>query len=225
MNTMTMATSSRPATASARPRVLAAGLTLGALTAAVTMLARPLPAEDFDDLAAVTPVRDAVWTFGLVEGLGTAVAYLCAGLVACLLTGGRGAVWTTIGAVLTGLGGLLFGAGFFALGAVTWYASSPGAAAFFDYFQDNSAWVFGVQAAGFGLSSIGFILLAVGLWRSRSMPRWLVLATPVALVAMLLSGTGIVYDVLFAVFMVTLLAPAWFLARAPRREHAVASGE
>jgi hypothetical protein len=205
--------------------VVAVCLAVGALTAAVTMLARPLPAEDFSNLSAVTPVRDAVWVFGLVEGLGAAVAYLCAGLAVCLLTRDRGSVWATVGAVLTGLGGLLFAAGFFAFGAMSWYASSPGAATFFDYFQDNSARVFGVQAAGFGLSSIGFLLLAVGLWRSRSMPRWLVLAIPVALVVMVLSGTGIVYDVLFAVFMVTLLGPAWFLLRSPHREQAVASGK
>ena len=48
-----------------------------------------------------TKARPRLVAVGLVlgaGGLGVAVAYLCAGLAACLLTGGRGSVWTTVGA-------------------------------------------------------------------------------------------------------------------------------
>jgi heme O synthase-like polyprenyltransferase len=47
-------------------------------------------------------------------------------------------------------------------------------------------------------------------------PRWLAISIPVSFVVMILGGTGIVYDLLHAVFMATLVTLAWYLLRASR---------
>lgn len=211
---MNALTTKRAAT-STRTSVVTGLLTAGAVLAAVNLLLRPVAAVDFGSYAALRAERDAVWLFGLLGGIGTAVAYLTAGLSACLLIRHRGAALATIGAVLTGVAAVLYCTGFFAIGAVDWYltADAAGGQALFTYFQDNSGPVFGIQAIGFLLGVLGFVVLATALWRSRAVPRWLALAVPLSLVAMIAGGTGVVYDVLHAAFMTTLVALAWFTWR------------
>ncbi|WP_084966032.1 hypothetical protein [Thermoactinospora rubra] len=200
---------------SSRTAVLAVLLAVGAVTAAANLLLRPIPALDFGTYAAVRAERDAVWLFSLLGGVSTAVVQLTAGLVACVLIRHKGAALATIGAVLTGLAGVLFCAGFFAIGAVDWYltADASGGQALFAYFQSASGQVFGIQAIGFLLSVLGFIVLGAALWRSRAVPRWLAAAVPLSQIAMIAGGAGIVYDVLHAVFMATLVAIAWLAWR------------
>jgi hypothetical protein len=199
----------------ARARPVAVALASAAVLAAVNMLARPMPAADFDSYSAVRSARDGVWTFALVGGIAGGLAFACLGLAACVLVNGRGSAWATAGAVLTGVGGMLFGAGFFAVGASDWYLTADGAESAFAYGQDHAARAFGAQAAGFGLSFLGLILLAVALWRARAVPRRLAVAPPAAFVVMVLSGTGVVYDVMHAGFMSTLVVLAWYLWRVP----------
>ncbi|MEU4408011.1 hypothetical protein AB0F88_26135 [Streptosporangium sp. NPDC023963] len=211
MNTL----ASTRATLAGRTAVVTVLLAAGAVLAAANLLLRPVPALDFGSYAALRAERDAVWLFGLLGGIGTAVAHLAAGLSACLLIRRKGATLATIGAVLTGLAGVLYCAGFFAIGAVDWYltADATGGQALFAYFQDNSGKVFGVQAIGFLLSVLGFAVLGTALWRSGAVPRWLAAAVPLSLVTMIAAGTGVIYDVLHAVFMATLAALAWFTWR------------
>ena len=194
---------------------VAALLVVSAAIAAATILGRPVAAVDFDNLRVLTTERNEVWVFSLVSGLSVGATYVLAGIATCLLVTDRGARIATAGAVLTGFGGLSFCAGFFALGAASWFASAdlPGQAAHFAYLQDNAMRAFGPQMAGFTLSVLGMFLLAWSLWRSQAVPRWLPIAIPVAIVLMIGSGTGRVYDVLHAVFMATMVAIGWSLWR------------
>jgi Domain of unknown function (DUF4386) len=203
---------------SRRAPVVAAVLVVAVLIAAVNLLARPLAATDVDRYASLAPARDAVWTFSLVAGFATGVAYIAVGLAVCMLVQRRGAAWATAGALLTALGGILFCAGFFAWGAVSWYATSDAvpadaSRAVFAVVQAEDGRAFGPQIAGFGLTVLGIVALAVALWRSRSAPRWLAVAVPLTLFAAIFSGTGVAYDVLFSLFMATLGGVAWCLWR------------
>ncbi|MEU8362601.1 hypothetical protein AB0C27_41950 [Nonomuraea sp. NPDC048882] len=202
-------------TRSSRTGVVAVLLCAGAVTAAADLLLRPVPALDFGTFATMRAERDAVWLFSLLGGVGTAVAHIAAGLAACLLVRHRGAALATVAAVLTGLAGVLFCAGFFAIGAVDWYLTSDATAgrALFDAFQSDSGRVFGIQAIGFLLSVVGFAVLGAALWRSRAVPRWLAAAVPLSQIAMIAAGAGVVYDVVHAVFMATLVTIAWFAWR------------
>lgn len=204
-----------------RALVVSVVLVVAALVAAVNLLARPLAAADVDRYEALAPARDAVWTFSLVGGFATGVAYVALGLAVCMLVPRRGAAWATVGAVLTAFGGILFCAGFFAWGAVGWYATSSAvpadaSRAVFAFLQADDGHAFAPQIAGFGLSLLGIVALAVALWRGRSVPRWLTVAVPLSLLAAILSDTGVAYDVLYAVFMATLVGIAWCLWRTAR---------
>lgn len=222
VTTSSLADRAVPAATTAAPArrapVVSAVLAIAALVAAVNLLARPLAATDVDRYRSLAPARDAVWTFSLIGGFATGVAYIAAGLAVCMLVQYRGAAWATTGAVLTGLGGILFCAGFFAWGAVSWYATSDAvpadaSRALFAFVQDESGRAFGPQIIGFGLSLLGIVALGVALWRARSAPRWLAVAVPLTLFAAIFSGTGIAYDVLFSLFLATLGGIAWYLWR------------
>jgi hypothetical protein len=213
----------------ARVRVVATALASGAVAASVNLLARPLPADDFDTYAASAPVRDALWVFSIIGAVGTAVAYIAVGLAVCLLVPTRGAVWATVGALFTALGGVGYAAGFFAIGAVHWYATSDAiptdaGTALVTYAGEDSGHVFGPQIAGFLLFVVGYVVLsAVALWRSRSVPRWLPIAVPVTFLGTMIAGTGVAFDVANAVFMATMVVIAWYLWSGATRTHRAAS--
>ena len=201
-----------------RHRVVAGALAASATVAAVAMLARPLAAEDWHDYAAFSAERDATWLFSVVVGIATGAAFLSLGLAVCLLVQGRGAGLATSAAVLPGLGGLGFASGFFASGALNWYATSDAvpesvATDLMTYAEDHPLHVFAPQMAGFLLSSLGCLLVAAALWRSRAVPRWLAVGVPITLVLMIMAGTGVAYDLMFAVFMASFVAVAWQLWR------------
>ncbi len=111
-----------------------------------------------------------------------------------------------------------YAAGFFAFGALGWYATSSAlpeqsGSALLAYAKENAVHVFGPQIAGFLLAVLGCQVLAVALWRSRAVPRWLPVTVPVTFLLAMLAGTGIAFDVANAVFMATFVAVAWFLWR------------
>lgn len=214
----TLATDTGSRTDLVRTRLLAITLSGSAVVAAVAMMSRPLAAEDWDDYAAFADARDATWLFTLVVGLSTGAAFLCLGLATCHLARRRGAILANAAAVLLGLGGLGFGSGFFASGALNWYATSsavsePAGTELMSYAGDHAAHVFAPQAAGFLLSAIGCCLVAAALWRAGSVPRWLALSVPTTLILMVMAGTGVAYDVMFAVFMASFVAVAGFVWR------------
>ena len=204
----------------ARRRSVAVVLALGAIAAAVNLLARPVLAEDSSVFAQVAPERDAVWVFGLVGAISTATAYLAVGLAACLLVSARAAGLATMGALLAGLGALGYASGFFAFHTLSWYGTAdvlrPQGKEFLSYVGDNSGHVFGPQAIGFLLCSLGYLVIAAALWRSRAVPRWLPIAIAVAFVLTMLAGSGIAFDVVHAVYMGTFVSVAWFVWRAPQ---------
>ncbi len=201
-----------------RRRAVASALTATSAVAATAMLARPLAADDWHDYTAFSAERDATWIFSVLVGLATGAAFLTLGLATCLLVRQRGAGLATAAAMLTGAGGLGFASGFFASGALNWYATSDAvpesaAADLMTYAEDHPLHVFGPQMAGFLLASLGCVLVAAALWRSRAVPRWLAVGVPVTLVLMIMAGTGVAYDVMFAVFMASFVAVAWQLWR------------
>ena len=168
--------------------------------------------------------------FSLVVGIATGAAFLSLGLAACLLVQERGSTLATAGALLTGLGSLGFASGFFASGALNWYATAgvvpePAARALLAYAEQNSVQVFGPQIAGFSLAVPGCFLVAAALWRSRAVPRWIPIAVPVTFVLMIMAGTGVVYDVMFALFMAVFVAIAWQVWRDPSPHPEPAVGE
>lgn len=204
-----------------RERAIAVVLALGAITTAANLLLRPVLAEDASEFAQVAPERDAVWLFGLIGAISTPAAYLAVGVAACLLVTARGGLLATAGALLTGLGALGYASGFFAFHVLSWYGTadvlSPQGEEFLTYVGDNSGHVFAPQMLGFLLCVLGYLMIAVALWRSGAVPRWLPIAIAVTFVLTMLAGTGIAFDVVHALYMATFVAVAWFVWRVPQR--------
>lgn len=203
-----------------RKQVVAICLMIAAFVSAVNLLARPIPALDHEVFEQVAGSRNAIWTFSLVGGLAIGLTYVLAGIAVCLLVSRRGATLATSAGLLLGIGGVAFASGFFSSGVMGWMTTgaSPDDTTFFDYFWDHSARAFGPQLAGFLLAFVGFVLTGIALWRSRAVPRWLSAAVPATLVLTFLAGAGIVYDVLHAIFMGTLVVLAWHLLMQNRQQ-------
>lgn len=203
-----------------RPKVIAVGMAFTAVVSAINLLGRPIAAIDTDAYAEVAAVRNDYWTFALIGGISMGVVYLLAGIATCMLVTRRGATLATLAAVLLTIGGIAFATGFFALGSVSWFTTGgeAGDSAGFEFFQEHSIRAFGPQMVGFLLATVGIILAGVALWRSRTVPRWLAIAIPATSVLAIISGTGLVYDLINAVFMATIVALAWMLFRSDRTQ-------
>jgi hypothetical protein len=185
-------TDSRPITSRViRERSLFVGAALigAAAVVALVLLFRPWPVRNSFLYEELAPVRDAIWSAILVDALAFALVGLTLSLGVCLLAQGRGARLALLGAIVTSVGGLLFAIGAFAFAAFTWYATDPTALPlaegrrFLEYAVANPEHLMLPQMLGFLLYTLGSLILAAALIRSRAIPRWLPIALVVATVA------------------------------------------
>lgn len=205
-------------TGPARARLIAAVLVVGAITSAAFGIWHPEPDSDNNlsyDL--IAPIRTSWWAWHLFGGLGVAVSAIAVALAVCLLVPARGATWATLGALLTSFGGLVFYGGVAAVGVLGAYATDPEAlpassgTTLLTFVDDNVEPVGALLIAGFVLLTLGPLLLAVALWRSRSVPHWLPVAFASTNVAGFPFSRGGVADIADSGFAAALVAIAWFL--------------
>lgn len=180
------------------------------------------------------PIREEWWAWHLFAALATILGMVALAIAACVLVSRRGAGLATAGAVATVLGALSWSSGIAGEAAVFGYAGDPKAlpsadtrAAFLMYVHhtDNNRYSLPI-IAGIVLYSIGFILIAIALWRAGSVPRWV----PVALVAGTVLNAavpwGLMWSLLRLIANVGGVAIGWYAwrhtarrgpeARAPR---------
>ena len=159
----------------ARRRVAAVGLGLGALTVAALLITTPWGGRNataYDEIAAV---RDAAWAGILADGIAFAVVGVMFSLTVLSLVRSRGRVLALVGAIITSLGGLLFAVGSFAFASFAWYVTSSAipvdsGKALMAYAAENPQHGFLPGMIGFLLFTVGSLLLAVALLRSRAVP-------------------------------------------------------
>lgn len=129
--------------------------------------------------ATFSPIHEAWWAWHLFGGLANTLMCVTLAVAACVLAPGRGRVWAAIGAAATVLGGLLFGAGVAAEGAAMGYAGNPRAlpqeagAALLRYMNEHPESYVVPILPGLILSTLGFLLIAMALWRARTVPGWI----------------------------------------------------
>jgi hypothetical protein len=195
-------------------------LALGAIVSGAFGLWHPEPdANDEFGYSVIAPIRTAWWAWHVFGGLGTTVLAVALGLAVCRLAPRRGAAWATGGAVITALGGLAFLGAMGAEGVLGYYVTDTDALPvetgtnFMSYVNDNVAQLGVMLFPGFMLLTLGGLLLAVALWRARSVPRWLVVAFGVTNVAGTALPFGVVADVVNTAFVATTLVIGWYLWR------------
>jgi hypothetical protein len=177
-----MHTSVTTVAARGRTLIIAATLALAAAAIGIVLLFRPWPVRNSFLYQELAPVRDAIWTAILVDGLAFAAIGLSLSLAVSLLARDRGARLANVGAIVTIVGAILFAMGAFAFASLTWYATDAAAlpvaegARLLEYAVANPEHVMLPQLIGFLLYTLGTLILAVALLRSGAVPRWLPLA-------------------------------------------------
>jgi hypothetical protein len=166
---------------------------LSALALSVLSYAKPIGHGDgLPDYAAIAPNRGYVWGFFLLAGVQLIVGACAAALAAWLLVPARGARWATVGGSMVWLGAAVYGVGIGGWAALYYFATDPAAlepataARLIDHVNGDTARILGVPVGGALLVALGAMVLAVALWRARTVPRW------VPIVGALTAVTGIV---------------------------------
>jgi hypothetical protein len=152
---------------------------VSAFTLSFISFVKPIGQGDgLPDYAAIASDRAYVWAFFVVAAVQLIVGACAAALAAWLLAPGRGARWATIGGSLVWLGAAIYGVGVGGWAAVYFYATDPAAldpaaaGRLIDHVNDDTARMLAIPLSGALLVALGSLLLAVALWRARTVPRW-----------------------------------------------------
>jgi hypothetical protein len=174
----------------ARPRAATSGrlallfavivaTSVSAFALAFISFAKPLGHGDgLPGYAAIAPHRAYAWAFFVTAGVQLVVGASAAALAALLLARERGARWATVGGSLVWLGAAIYGVGIGGWATLYWFATDPRAVApatgtrLFDRFNHDAAHMLSVPIVGALLIAVGSLVIAVALWRARSVPRW-----------------------------------------------------
>jgi hypothetical protein len=198
---------------------------LSAVALSVVSFAKPIGEGDgLPDYAAVAANRGYVWAFFAAAGVQLVIGACAAAIAAMLLAPNR---WGTVGGSIVWLGAALYGVGIGGWAAAYYFGTDPSlapgtAAALIDRINDDTAHVLAVPVAGALLIGLGTLVLAVALWRARSVPRWVPIAGALAAVATIMippdSPAGIVGE---AASSVTTIAIGWYAWRHRQAEISV----
>ena len=140
-------------------------------------------------------------------------------LAGWLLVPARGWIAATVGACLTWVGCAAYGLGIGAIGTLYYFATDPGgldAAAserLLEHLDDSFLSVWGLAVAGAVVSSVGQVVLAAGLWRAKTVPRWIPVLAATIVVTFLLPTAGAVGLVSELPSAISGLGLAWYFWR------------
>jgi hypothetical protein len=197
---------------------------LSAFALSVVSFAKPIGEGDgLPGYAAIVPERSYVWAFFVIAAVQLIVGASAAALAVLLLVPARGGRWATIGASLVWVGAAVYGVGIGGWAAVYFYGSDPGAldpaiaTRLIDHVNDDGIRMMAVPFGGALLVALGSLLLAVALWRARTVPRWLpiagALSTLVTIVIPPSSALGLLGEAASSATTVAIGFYAWQLSR------------
>jgi hypothetical protein len=200
--------------------VTAAGLSLVSLLKPIGAGGDALPGY-----AALAPVRDYAWAFFTFAGVQMVVGVCAAAVAAWILVPARGARWATVGGSLVWLGAALYAVGIGGWAAVYYFGTDRalGAATatrMIERYNDDAVHMLLVPVGGAVLVTLGSLLLAIALWRARSVPRWVPAVGAISAVATLVippdGPAGLVAECASSATSIALGYYAWRLsARRP----------
>jgi hypothetical protein len=199
--------------------------TTSAVSWALALLSYLRPAGDGDSLpgyADVLPMRGYLWAFFVIAGVNLIVGVCAAALAALILAPERGARWATAGGSLLWLGAAVYGVGIGGWATVYYAATDPDVlrpstgAALVDHLNDDALHMLAVPVAGAIMIAVGVVVISVGLWRARTVPRWvLICGVAASLAVFMLPPSRLAGVVSEAVSSLTTILVGWYAWRGP----------
>ena len=191
---------------------------------ALSLLCYLHPIGDGDGLpgyAAVAPHRAYAWAFFVIAGVQLIVGACAAALAAWSSRRARGARWATVGGALIWLGAAVYGVGIGGWATVYYVRERPADARHRD--RDaarrprqprHRATCCAVPIGGAVLIALGASCLSVGLWRARTVPRWVPIVGGLSAVAtVVLPPNGAAGVVAEAASSISTIAIGWYALR------------
>lgn len=216
-------TAARRVAAPGRLALLFAAILVTSVTAvalSVLSAVKPIGAggDALPGFAAVAPLRGYAWGFFTFAGVQMVVGVCAAALATWILTPARGARWATVGGALVWLGAGAYAVGIGGWAAVYYFGTDPrlgrAGAGLIDRFNHDGAHMMAVPIGGALLVTLGALLLAVALWRARSVPRWVpVLSALSGVATLLLAPDGPAGILAEAASSATTIAVGWYAWR------------
>ena len=172
--------------------------------------------------ATVTPDRTFIRVWLLLAALNLIVGLTAFALAGWLLVPARGWIAATIGACLTWFGCAIYALGVAAIGTLYYFATDPdgldriASERLVEHLDDSFVSVWGVAVTGAVVSTLGQVVLAVGLWRARTVPRWIPVLAATLVVTFFLPTAGAVGLVAELPSAISGLGLAWYFWRLQR---------
>jgi hypothetical protein len=197
---------------------------VSAFALSVVSFAKPIgDGENLPGYAAIAPDRSYVWAFFVIAAVQLIVGACAAALAVLILVPARGGRWATVGASLVWIGAAVYGVGIGGWAAVYFYGSDPAAldpavaTRLIDHVNDDTARMLAVPIGGALLVALGSLVLAVALWRARSVPRWLPIAGALSALATIVippsTALGLVAEAASSATTIAIGYYAWQLSR------------
>jgi len=176
--------------------------------------------------ATVVPDRTFIRLWLFLAALNLIVGLTAFALAGWLLVPARGWIAATIGACLTWFGCAIYALGVGAIGTLYYFATDPSgldsaaSERLVEHLDDSFLSVWGVAVAGAIVSTLGQVILAVGLWRARTVPRWIPALAATLVVTFFLPTAGAIGLVSELPSAISGLGLAWYFWRLRRSDAA-----
>ena len=187
-------------------------------TIAVVLLFPAAGENGFFSYASVEPDRDFIWAFLTLAAVNIVGAVVAGSLVNVLLTPGRGWQWTTAGFAVAVIGGALYAIGIggwamtFFFGTDSTALDPETASAFIESVNTDAFHLFVAPFTGAILITLATMLVAVGLWRSGNLPKWVILLGVIgSVITYFLPTDGVVGLFVEGPQAIASLLAAWYL--------------
>ena len=143
----------------------------------------------------IAPLRDRWWGLLTLMSVSLVLNVPAQALAAVMLTGGRGAGWTTVGGALMWLGTGLYAVGVAGWAATYYFVTDPGfdagsGTALLERVEEDPR-LFAVAIPGALLVALGTVLQAVGLLRSGALPKWVPILSLTIVLSFFVPGEGV----------------------------------
>jgi len=220
MTTATVTAPAPPTTGRRRAGVLAAVLAVATVAAIPLNFRYPQPADGATEFsyADIAPIRETFWTLQILLSVEAIIAVPAVALGVLLLVRQRGATLATVGATALCLGAACYVTGTAGLATFYYFTTDP---ALLDptagarlVEEVSTGWkLYAMALPGMLLLVIGTVLQAIALWRSRSVPRWVPIASLGIVGMFFVPSSGWAGLIVQAPIVATGLAVAYFVWR------------